>query len=135
MKGDYKLALEFHKKAIDLFESNDYMESYALEYANMANAYLNLKKFKEAFDIYQDVLTNHNELIAEHTQYSCLRGTAICSHQLEDWNTAQKHYTIVLDIATAKRPINEIEFLKSCLLKVNQKQKLDALQFGKSTVE
>ncbi len=123
MKEDPKLAVEFHKQALELFEVCADIESYAMEYCNMANAYLDLKLSQRANDIYNDILLNYDDRIKDHTRYSCIRGIAMSAHQMGDWSTAQKNYAIALDIARNSYPA-EIKFLEDGLNKVNHKQKL-----------
>ena len=123
MRKDPKLAIEFHKEALELFKAYDDTESYAMEYCNMANAYLDLKMSQRAKDIYNEILLDYSGRIKDHTQYSCIKGIAISAHQMEDWPTAKKNYAIALEISRNSYPA-EGAFLEGAFKKVNRKQKL-----------
>jgi tetratricopeptide (TPR) repeat protein len=125
MKGDPKLAIELHERAMQLFESHGCTDSYAMECCNMGNAYLDLKQFHRAYSLYNRILAEHNEKMTDYTRYLCIRGLAMSAHQLEDWSVATEYYTKALDIAQMIQYLDEIELLKAGLQKVAQKERLE----------
>ena len=116
-KGDFKKAISYHKKALQLrTECNDVL-GIAFSHTNLGNIYTDIKLFPQAEESYLQAMEAYNILSKKEQTANTLMNLGILKFSQKQYDAAIENYLMALKIASQ---INDYEIKVNCMQNIAQ---------------